>query len=100
MAVFNMLPSESGGPSNIMSTSKLCVNAERNEGRKPGEDSKQLFRQGEQETRYNSYSHQIWVIKIHDDQLYSAFHISKQMTTQSQYAYNVLCYVYTHKHTA
>lgn len=50
MAVFNMLPSESGGPSNIMSTSKLCVNAERNEGRKPGEDSKQLFRQGEQET--------------------------------------------------
>lgn len=33
-----------------MSTSKLCVNAERNEGRKPGEDSKQLFRQGEQET--------------------------------------------------
>lgn len=49
MAVFNMLPSESWGPSNIMSTSKLCVNAERNEGRKPGEDSKQLFRQGEQE---------------------------------------------------
>lgn len=39
--------------------------------------------------RYNSYSHQIWVIKLHNDQLYSAFHISKQITAQSQYAYSV-----------